>query len=744
MSQVWKVGSRWSENGNKASSILDIFRRYNVVFVGTFQERFQKIAVGDLLAISDGLKVVAMGQATTLAKPITELDIEFSEADLHRFEYSPEVLGCRVAFMDLSPIEQPSYRIGAFHGVNERAEEFREIFRVNRQRFEDQRQFEIKAKSCTLLHNVGAPADVLWQQNLTFEVPIYQRPYSWGAPQIQRLVSDLLDAFRGMNGRPVEEPMFIGTMQLTEKKLCDGISGLQMQEVIDGQQRMSTLILLLKALQDRSSANPIWKDLDIGNRLETRVNSGTQQKFLEEALASQTDERSNSMQNPYLQAMPIILKILDDDNVSDDENVAENPRKQPQDIGRFVEYLISKVYFVVIETRATLSKTLQIFDAINTSGMDLNGGDVFKVRYYEYLRLQKKMNESAFESISKLYSQIDEKNLGHKRKVCSIEDILSLVRHIHVARYKMPKVLHDFSASVYFDRLFDTVQSINVWDNFSPACKNVDVSLEELERLIKARFNWEAEIPILSTESRMMLELMRWSRYGKYNYLIVLFRDRFKADSTLTEKFVIQLSKLLIVYSILFKKMVYELHSFFHDLQEKMLDEVNLKSAAEVIANISQRIADKKSIFENALNTYEIAYNPKAKNLICRLSAIREEIDAGEHSTDQLFKLIFMTDIDIEHIESANHQNEGMRAALQKEWDIELNGLGNLIILECSVNRSIKNGDYQSIKINEYVKSSFRIVKEHARNYDLWSLENCKKRKVSEANKLVGYIFSAD
>ena len=75
MNRVWKVASRWSETGTADSSILDIFRRHNVVFVGKFQDRFQQIAVGDLIVISDAKRVVAMGLATTPPRPVTELGL---------------------------------------------------------------------------------------------------------------------------------------------------------------------------------------------------------------------------------------------------------------------------------------------------------------------------------------------------------------------------------------------------------------------------------------------------------------------------------------------------------------------------------------------------------------------------------------------------------------------------------------------------------------------------------------------
>ena len=60
MENVWKVGSRWSDKGTPDSSIISIFRRNSIVFVGedTARERFQnEVKVGDYFAIADGYKV---------------------------------------------------------------------------------------------------------------------------------------------------------------------------------------------------------------------------------------------------------------------------------------------------------------------------------------------------------------------------------------------------------------------------------------------------------------------------------------------------------------------------------------------------------------------------------------------------------------------------------------------------------------------------------------------------------------
>ncbi len=138
MNRVWKVASRWSYTGTPESSILDVFRRNNVVFVGKEQDRFRQIVEGDLIVISDAKTIMAMGLATTLPLPITKLGIDFSEEDKEQDWFNASVIGCRVSYTDLSEAERPHYRVSAFHAVNERADEFRQIYRGLHKRFQKQ------------------------------------------------------------------------------------------------------------------------------------------------------------------------------------------------------------------------------------------------------------------------------------------------------------------------------------------------------------------------------------------------------------------------------------------------------------------------------------------------------------------------------------------------------------------------------------------------------------------------------
>lgn len=741
MNRVWKVASRWSETGTAESSVLDIFRRHNVVFVGRFQDRFQQIEVGDLIVISDAKRVVAMGLATTLPQAVTALGIEFSEDDLQKFDCEDHVLGCRVSFSDLGEEEQPRYRVSTFHAVNERADEFRRIFTAHRQRFMERQQFEIKARSCTLARNAASPADILWQDGLVFRVPVYQRAYSWKDAEVRRLLGDLLANFLGLNGRPLGEPMFIGTMQLTEKRFLDVKDGRQMQEVIDGQQRLSTLLLLLTILKGRCPKSPLWTGIDLTNQIETAVSGGAQQRYLREALETDLRDLPAETQNPYLQVVPLMQQLLDEAVA---ESGDESSTGAPLEVERFAAYLLGCVYFVVIETRATLSKTLQIFDAINTSGMDLNGGDVFKVRYYEYLRITRNVEETEFERISGLYQAIDERNRAAGRAICDIEEILSLVRHILVARHGLPKTLHDYGGAVFFDRFFDAVLTVNEWPNFSPAtCRKTDVRLDEFARLIAVRFDWSKDVPALSREARLMLDFIWWSRYSKYHYLIVLFRDRFGADLALTERFVIQLTKVLVMFSIVYWRAVNELHSLMHKVIGMMFSTEAASTAEDVIFCLRKQAADSQLRIANAFDNYAIADNVRAKGLTCRLAAFLHELEEDRLDAEQLRSLIFETEIDIEHIESVNHKDEAERARIHALWQGELHRIGNLIVLESSLNRSISNEDYKLVKMPAYrSRSAFRVVRTHATEFPEWSLDHCKQRKEKLKGTLVEYLCS--
>jgi uncharacterized protein with ParB-like and HNH nuclease domain len=93
----------------------------------------------------------------------------------------------------------------------------------------------------------------LVQGEKQFRVPIWQRQYTWRSVQHEQLWSDLVEQYRYLrSGQPPASGHFLGSFVLSPKDPT--ASGVSYFLVIDGQQRLTTLMLLLCALRDRAAA----------------------------------------------------------------------------------------------------------------------------------------------------------------------------------------------------------------------------------------------------------------------------------------------------------------------------------------------------------------------------------------------------------------------------------------------------------------------------------------------------------
>ena len=92
----------------------------------------------------------------------------------------------------------------------------------------------IKSVSQTPVHTLLSP-----ENNIVYEIPVYQREYSWGKEQWDALFDDLLE-------EGTETGHFLGTIICVNK--TNDSTARTVLELVDGQQRMTTLSLFLLAL----------------------------------------------------------------------------------------------------------------------------------------------------------------------------------------------------------------------------------------------------------------------------------------------------------------------------------------------------------------------------------------------------------------------------------------------------------------------------------------------------------------
>src|SRR5690554_993924 len=88
------------------------------------------------------------------------------------------------------------------------------------------------------------PLAKIFSSEFEYVIPSYQRPYAWTVDQASELFDDLFDFYRS----DLDEGYFLGSIVLIKEE------GKPAAEVIDGQQRLTTLTILLAALAARSTA----------------------------------------------------------------------------------------------------------------------------------------------------------------------------------------------------------------------------------------------------------------------------------------------------------------------------------------------------------------------------------------------------------------------------------------------------------------------------------------------------------
>lgn len=220
----------------------------------------------------------------------------------------------------------------------------------------------------------------VFHRDYAFSIPPYQRPYSWGRDQAKTLVSDLLAASGGFNvGMDVNRvtPYFLGSIVVIKQ------DNQPEAQVIDGQQRLTTLALLISALRtlftdDKRKATFGEFVLEQGDPLV-----GTQDRCrLELRGRDHAFFETNFLRHPSLAQLPGLLagKLSDPQ-----KHLAENAQAILSDLAALhpdrreslAAFLLQHTYLVIVST-ASLESAFRIFSVLNDRGLDLTVADILK------------------------------------------------------------------------------------------------------------------------------------------------------------------------------------------------------------------------------------------------------------------------------------------------------------------------------------------------------------------------------
>ncbi|CAA6818422.1 MAG: DUF262 domain-containing protein [uncultured Sulfurovum sp.] len=299
-------------------------------------------------------------------------------------------------------------------------------------------------------------------------IPPYQRAYSWTNIECKALFEDIKKAFYDSE----QEGYFLGNIVLAKSR-----EERNKLEVIDGQQRLTSLTLLLKVLlsfdkDNKALYDAIWikdrrTDEEI-QRLETTVFMEKDFNYFKEVLAFNL---SSDICNSIKEKDNLFKK-----NICYFYNELKEFKKH-NDILKFSDFLLDSIYILPIETEdedadKAREKALKIFETINNRGLSLSTSDIFKARLYS-MALNELEHKEFIQQWKKLYSYSDKINY-------SIDEIFKIYAHIdknnkieneiNLRIFFLEKEDSPFNHKKYqeiFNDLFRIIESINFYNDVS-------------------------------------------------------------------------------------------------------------------------------------------------------------------------------------------------------------------------------------------------------------------------------------
>lgn len=609
-------------------------------------------------------------------------------------------------------------------------------------------------------------------KNEKFVIPEYQRGYSWNILHCDKLWQDV-EAFieSGMN-----DPYFFGTI-IVDCSESDSFS------LIDGQQRTTTFLLLLKALQLK--LQEVLKTLirdDDTEALEEGLKEN-RNKILD-ILYKKTDDvegrldilrdwskakgiyllENRSINEQYKDELQIIIEAKDFQSA--ERASYKLPRKQKDNkytnffrnfkffyeklndyketrLNAFAKTFLNKCQ--IIEIRSwQIEQAITMFNSLNSTGMPLSDADIISAQLYSNAGDDKTSFNQLWESITRLASELS------LRKIVSIDSVLQQYMYIFRAEKK------EYMKNGYPD--VTTPGLRNYYTNIKKELLKTPLDLcGKFEKIVKI---WDQikDYPII----KLLLKFNENIKIYLISYL-----NRYDLNA-IDETLVTDIAECLIrLFSIL--ELVdagYSSTNFKTFLFGENIKLVDGSVSIDVIKDDFDKHI-RKNWNQQGLGQLLMEYDKnvlvflneylyvKSKNLI-----IKEERNNALWSNEQLPKEVsflsfdFSESVNIEHIMPASgHNIDAIRVdagiGSQEEFDSIVNKLGNKILLEEDINKSIGKEWFQTKKqksIKEksgYKDSSYNIARALVKYpTDTWLKDDIEKATQKATLRILQFVFN--
>ncbi|MCR4638956.1 DUF262 domain-containing HNH endonuclease family protein [Ruminococcus sp.] len=535
-----------------------------------------------------------------------------------------------------------------------------------------------------------------------FVIPEYQRPYAWSYDQVNTLFDDIWDFTQNDGGSKRNATYFLGCVVSYENK--------GNQEIIDGQQRITSLFLLLRAIYTKLEQGTQSKESD--NFLKQireciwRANKLTAEVDFDDILLT-----SRVINNEGNEILREILKTGIANNKADDnysknyirfqELLDEASKNDPLMIYDFIYALLHQAILLPI-TADTQSTALRIFSTLNDRGMPLSDADIFKAEIYN-----KKSSDDKKDFIE------DWKDLDEKARYAgeSIQQLFYYYMFYLRAKEKdsnstTPGVRKYFlegkSIKLFEDSLMNNLRTIlNVWLVIT---KRETIEDEE----------WSTDASILR-----VLDILSSYPNEFWKYPVIIYYLQHRESENFKDTFIIFLRNLLA------------------ELLSRYLLFPTINAVKGDILKLNVSIIDSehpmfnfKDIDLTQLSNAIKAPNRNAVRMLLKIIAYR-----NSEQTDLLPQ-----SWEIEHIFPQKWQTNYFPDVKEDVIKEKIEHIGNKLPFEKRLNITAGNGYFGKKKV-EYAKSAVACTKEMASSaINEWSLDDITERDIQIANDIKSII----
>lgn len=488
-----------------------------------------------------------------------------------------------------------------------------------------------------------------------FIIPTYQRKYSWTDTERKDLWQDIEESIKdNMNH-------FLGTLSFKENKAV-GLTTDTVYEIIDGQQRITTLFILLKVLIDKLQDKTVREGLQtafIGSKDNLKLQPlGADGDFLNKLLFEFDKIKVDEINKRSQKFMYSALKLF---------SAFANPLSQSE-VEQKIIFIRDRMEVLVFNVE-NQAQAVKMFSIINDRGLPLRILDKTKsiLMLYSTLHLKEKLNDSINNSFEKIFDAYDDL-LVWKDKLGilgRIEENTIFTQHYYSARKLFPRTWNNRDGAE------------TIFDNLKIRCEELKDNPDELEKFMSdymadfEKFAVGYANLVKDIETKVSYHKpFRFLEFTATLYpLIVRLYIQNKLDDLLNilEAIEVRVYKLRGTNPI---ADVYWLSSYVAE-KEPSVDEIKAH-----LTNFSEKFVNN-----HVLGTYldgALYGNGAVKYILSEYS--KDSFDIDTYKSFQ-----------IEHIFSKDPNFDATSYGFADDYDYEKNRIGNLGLLEQGLNGGLGN-----------------------------------------------------